>query len=170
MPAPGIEDRNTWDHIPQPVRDYYIHEAEKLMDYSWPPIPATTTLMFVRDGNRSIHDGLCGERRTAFGILLMAEILENQGRFLDPVIDGIWSFCEQSSWCYSAHLKHSPAGSGLPDVTEPWVDLFAAETVNFLAWADYFLGDKLDEVSPQIRKRIHLEANRRIFTPLLTIE
>ncbi len=50
------------------------------------------------------------------------------------------------------------------DVSQPFVDLFSAETATFLAWADYFVGDKLDAVSPQIRKRIYYETNNRIFS------
>ena len=168
-PAPGIDDRQIWDQIAKPVREHYLSEAENLLDYQWPSLPATTTLMFVRDGNRSIYDSITFSKRRALGTLLIAELLENEGRFLDQITNGIWSICEESSWCVSAHLQLTPGGSGLPDVSGPWVDLFAAETVNFLAWADYFLGEKLDAISPQIRKRIRLESNRRIFTPLLTI-
>jgi hypothetical protein len=54
------------------------------------------------------------------------------------------------------------------DVSQPFVELFSAETATFLAWVDYFLGDKLDLVSPQIRKRIYSETNSRIFEPLMT--
>ena len=54
------------------------------------------------------------------------------------------------------------------DVSAPFVELFGAETACFLSWVDYFVGDKLDAVSPQIRKRIYYEVNRRIFEPLMT--
>jgi hypothetical protein len=54
------------------------------------------------------------------------------------------------------------------DVSAPFVDLFVAETATYLAWVDYYLGEKLDAVSPQIRKRIYFETNNRVFQPLLT--
>lgn len=50
----------------------------------------------------------------------------------------------------------------------PFVDMFAAETGTYLAWVDYFMGEKLDAVSPQIRKRIYYETNNRLFKPLMT--
>jgi hypothetical protein len=54
------------------------------------------------------------------------------------------------------------------DVSKPFVDLFAAETGKVLAWADYFLGDKFDAVSPQIRKRINNEITYRLLDPFMT--
>lgn len=60
------------------------------------------------------------------------------------------------------------AGTGLPDVEDPVVDLFAAETAATLAFTDYFIGSKLDSVSSLIRRRIYYEVNRRIFIPMET--
>jgi hypothetical protein len=59
------------------------------------------------------------------------------------------------------------AGTGLPDVSEPIVDLFAAETSSLLAWTGYLLGDLLAHVSPLLPQRIRKEIDRRIFTPCL---
>jgi hypothetical protein len=102
------------------------------------------------------------------GTLLLAEIYENKGRFIDPIINGVWSICEESFWGVPAHLPKSKEYAGLMNVVDPFVDLFAAETGTYLAWVDYFLGEKLDAVSPQIRKRIYFETNNRLFIPLLT--
>lgn len=166
-PVPGIEARETWENLPTVVSRQILSKAEELIDYEWPAISATTTLLFVRTGDRDEYQGLSFQKRQNLGTLLMAELIENQGRFLDQVMNGIWSICEESYWGVPAHLKHSVAGSGLPDVAEPWVDLFAAETASFLAWTSYFLGDKLDEISPLIRKRIKEEVDHRILNAIL---
>src|SRR4051812_21181957 len=95
-------------------------------------------------------------------------MFERKERFIDPVINGVWSICEESFWGVPAHLPRGPAYAGLVDVSKPFVELFSAETATYLAWVDYFLGDKLDSISPQIRKRIYYETSRRIFDPLMT--
>jgi hypothetical protein len=59
------------------------------------------------------------------------------------------------------------AGTGLPDVSEPIVDLFAAETSSLLAWTGYLVGDLLAHVSPLLPERIRQEIDRRILTPCL---
>ena len=166
-PVPDINDRVVWENLPSEVAELYLNKAEDLLDYQWPSLPATTTLLFVRNGNRSEYQEKSFPKRSNLGILLIAELIENQGRFLDQIIDGIWSICEESYWGVPAHLKHSRSGEGLPNVEDPWVDLFAAETVNYLAWTDYLIGQKLDSISPLIRERIRMEANKRIYDPIL---
>jgi len=59
------------------------------------------------------------------------------------------------------------AGVGLPDETEPIVDLFAAQTGVSVAWALYLAGPQLDQASSRIRQRAEREINRRILTPYL---
>ncbi|GAA4307689.1 heparinase II/III-family protein [Compostibacter hankyongensis] len=146
----------------------YVKEAESYLNYEWPSIPATTSLLIVRTGDRSRYEAISFKKRQVLGTLLLAEIYENKGRFIDPIVNGIWSICEESFWGASAHIPKTKENAGLIDVSDPFVELFSAETATYLAWADYFLGDKLDAVSPQIRKRIYYEVNNRIFRPLMT--
>ena len=164
-PYPTIQDRAAWEAVPQEIRVAYVRDAQQYLGTTWERIPATVTLQFVRDGTRSNYDAMNTRQREKLATLVLAEVFENEGRFLDEIADGIWAFSEQTFWGSTAHLGMQRAGNGLPDVTEPIVDLFAAETAALLAWTDYLLGDKLDKVSPLVRKRIRVEVDRRVLTP-----
>jgi len=164
-PYPTIQDRAAWEAVPQEIRVAYVRDAQQYLGTTWERIPATVTLQFVRDGTRSNYDAMNTRQREKLATLVLAELFENEGRFLDEIADGIWAFSEQTFWGSTAHLGMQRAGNGLPDVTEPIVDLFAAETAALLAWTDYLLGDKLDKVSPLVRKRIRVEVDRRVLTP-----
>ncbi|MCI0493630.1 heparinase II/III-family protein, partial [candidate division KSB1 bacterium] len=83
-------------------------------------------------------------------------------------VNGIWTICEESYWGVPAHLSMQHRGYGLPDPSEPTVDLFVAETGNLLAWAIYFLGEKLDQISPLVSERVQLELEKRILDPCFT--
>ena len=166
-PFPKMDDRTGWAHADRKMLEAYIKNAEAYLDYDWPTIPATMSLMIVRTGNRNIYEGVSFQRRAVLATLLLAEIAENRGRFVDQIINGIWSVCEESWWGVPAHLPKTADISGLMDVSKPFVDLFAAETGALLSWMDYFLGDKFDTVSPQIRKRIYNEVNYRLMEPLM---
>jgi hypothetical protein len=96
---------------------------------------------------------------------VLAECLEGKGRFMDDIANGIWLICEESFWGAPAHLYMQKAGPGLPDITDPVIELFGAETVQLLAWTKYLLAEQLDSVSPLISKRITIEAERRILKP-----
>jgi len=93
--------------------------------------------------------------------------MEGQERFLDAIANAAWSICEESSWCLPAHIAAQKAGSGLPDTTEPVVDLFAAETSALLAWTHYLVASQLKQVSPLLPPRIEREIQTRILTPAL---
>ena len=164
-PYPTIRDRTDWEAVPQEIRAGFIRQAQQYLSTTWERIPATVTLQYTRNGNRSNYDATNTRQREKLATLVLAEVFENQGRFLDDIANGIWAISEQTYWGSTAHLGMQRAGNGLPDVTEPIVDLFAAETGALLAWTDYLLGDRLDKVSPLLRKRIRTEVNRRVLTP-----
>lgn len=168
VPFPKIDDRAGWAKADQEMLKAFVKKAEEYLDYQWPYIPATKSLLIERTGDRDEYQTVSFKKRVVLGTLVLAEIAENKGRFTDQIIDGVWSICEESFWGVPAHLPKTKEYSGLMDVSNPYVELFCAETATFLAWVDYFMGDKLDAVSPQIRKRIYYETNQRIFEPLMT--
>ena len=166
-PYPTIDERERWNAVPASIRQSFVQAAERELGAEWGSIPSTVTLRYVRDGDRAQYDGMNTRRRTRLATLVTAELLENKGRFVDEIANGIWAISEQTFWGSTAHLGVQKRGSGLPDVTEPVVELFSAETAALLAWTDYLMGDRLDKVSPLLRERIRVEVDRRILTPAL---
>ena len=156
-----------WEKVlPDSTRAKLIRNGETGLKEAFPNMPASVTLDFFRNGNRTRYENIAFGKRNRLWGLVLAESVEGKGRFLDAILDGIWSISEETFWGASAHLFLQKGGKGLPDVEAPVVDLFAAETAANLAWADYFIGPRLDSLSPLIRRRIYYEVNRRIFMPL----
>ena len=166
-PAPTWGERSEWGTVPETLRKPTIERAEGYLNYEWPALPATVFLEFDRIGNRENFQKLHFSRRYALRDLVLAECLEGKKRFLDDIVNGIWCICEETYWGLPAHLNIQTAGYGLPDITEPTVDLFAAETGALLAWTYYLLGEQLDSVSPLVRPRMEYEIQRRILIPCL---
>jgi len=169
-PYPDVNEPEGWQSLPDAVRNGHIALGEEALGKEWESLPATVFLEFVRTGNRSNYSSLTFGRRRQLAQLVLAEVMEGEGRFVDDIVNGIWAISEESFWGIPPHLAVQRAGRGLPDVAEPIVDLFAAETGSLLAWTLYLVGDRLDEISPLIRERIHLEVDRRILTPNLERE
>jgi hypothetical protein len=132
-----------------------------------PGLPATLYLEFRRNGNRSRYQDVWFLRPAMLGGLALAECVQGEGRFLDPLANVIWAICEESSWALPAHIGAQRAGVGLPDPSEPIIALFSAETACSLAWVVYLLEDRLDTVSPLICRRVRREIDQRILTPFL---
>ena len=167
QPYPTITVRKAWDNILSTARTVHLQQGEQFLGYSWPSLPATLFLEYARNGDRERYQLPHFARRAALGHLVIAECIENQARFLDDIVNGIWAICEETYWGIPAHVGVQVAGDGLPDSTEPTVDLFAAETSSLLAWTHYLLGEQLDSVSPLVRPRIAREIDIRILTPNL---
>ncbi len=148
--------------VPDSVLKDIVKNGEKLLEFKFEAISATISLDYVRSGDRERHGKLSYGKRNALTDLILAESVENKGRFVEAIMNGVWSICEESYWGVPAHIR------GLPDVENPVVDLFSAETASVLGMADYFVGEKLDKISKLLRKRIYYETNKRIFEPMLT--
>lgn len=167
-PFPTVAERARWEAVPNDARAVVLKTGENQLKTPWEVLPATLFLEFRRDGNRSHYEDVRNRRRTKLQNLVIAECVEGKGRFVDEIVNGIWLTCEETFWGVPAHLGMQKDGIGLPDVTEPIVDLFAAETASLLAWTHYELGDLLAQPSPLVPERIRLEIDRRVLTPCLT--
>jgi hypothetical protein len=166
-PFPRLADRAGWESLPALTRKALIDTGESALKEPWALLPATLFLEYKRIGNRSHYEAVNSARRNKLRNLVIAECAEGKGRFLDEIVNGLWAVCEESWWGYPAHLNAQKAGPGLPDTTEPVVDLFAAETSALVAWTLYLIGPAFDKVSPLIRERIHREIEWRIVVPAL---
>jgi hypothetical protein len=164
-PFPKHSERADWESLNSPLRRSYLIRAEAALDYDWAPLPATTFLEFAQNGNRSNFQEIRSQRREALMHLVLGECMDGRGRYMQAIVNGIWAICEESYWGVPAHLYLQEAGPGLPDVEEPTIDLFAAETAALLAWTEYLLSEQLDEISPMITKRLAYEFEKRIFEP-----
>jgi hypothetical protein len=169
-PFPTSSERAGWDALPADARAALVARGETELKAPWEVLPATLFLEYKRIGNRSHYEGVRSRRRRKLEELVMAECVEDKGRFTDEIANGVWLTCEETFWGYPAHLNAQKAGTGLPDAGEPIIDLFAAETSMLLAWTNYLLGPKLAAVSRLIPERIRLEVDRRILTPGLARE
>jgi len=162
-PFPTIDERAAWEGVPAEVRARNLAHGEQALAAGWPPLLATQYLDFSRTGNRARFEACYFVRRTALGQLVTAECLEGKGRFLDAIIAGLWTLCEESTWVLPAHCH-----GALPDPAVPNVDLFAAETGALVSWITYLLAARLDAVTPIITARLRHELRQRILDPFLT--
>ncbi len=166
-PFPTAAERTAWEALPADAYAALLASGEKQLETSWDALPATVFLEYARNGNRSRFESIRDRRRNKLQQLVIAECLEGKGRFTDEIVNGVWLTCEETFWGVPAHLGAQKAGVGLPDVAEPIVELFSAETASLLAWTLYLLGPQLSRVSPLLPERIRLETDRRILTPCL---
>ena len=162
-----------WADIAREKREQLLAWGNEALA-GYPMLTASQFLAFSRTGNRQVYEQPYFARRSLLMGAALAECAADDGRYLDAVIDGIWCICEESAWVLSAHNGSDHPGAPpmaarpLPDVTNPYVDLFAAQTAATLADVLYLLQDRLDAVSPLIARRVRREIDLRVVAPFLT--
>lgn len=166
-PYATITEREAWDGLDPEWREETVRLGESCLGFEWPYMSATDYMDFTRTGNRARFEGRFFSKRRALSALVLAECVENKGRFLDDIVNGIFSICDENGWDLPAHNWDENGFILLPDLTEPIIDLFACETGAVVAAAVYLLEPVLDRVSPVIAKRVRHELDRRIFEPYL---
>ena len=160
---PQADDHFWRDSIPTEMRQSYIEYGEQYQGRPWTVLPWTVFAENKITGNRVNYEGLCFEKRRQLAALVMAEIMEGKGRFLNDIINGIGSFCEETWWGIPAHYDKR-----IPLTEQQEVDLFNAETASLIVWTRYMLEKQLNNFSPDICKRIDQEIENRILKPALT--
>lgn len=122
---------------------------------------------FHTTGNRVDYEHHYFSRRQKLNTLIIGELVANDGRYLPEIVNGLGLICEESTWALPAHMSLQKAGNGLPDVNDPIIDLFAAQTAMTLSYAKYLLSDQLTQYSPILLPRLDAELKKRIFDPYL---
>jgi hypothetical protein len=137
-PFPPAHDRAAWAAVRERMGEElvakYILLAEEDAQRPIPHLLATQYLEFKRIGERLGYETPQFHRRQMLANLALAECLEYEGRFLDPLLNMVWAICEESSWAGPAH-QHE-----LTDMEKPYIDLFAATTGLELEEIDALLG------------------------------
>ena len=98
-PYPPAGDRAAWEKLPAAYTVGVLQRAEAALGRPYPPLTATLYMEYTRTGNRSGYETPYLTRRRMLNDFIMAECVEHGGRFMDAVIDGIVSVCEETSWC-----------------------------------------------------------------------
>lgn len=124
---PDYTDRSGWDTFLGSFKEEYIRRGEKLLDYQWRIVKATDYLAFERTGNRTMMEDPFESNNRAIAGLLLAELAEGKGRFIDPLIDGVYHSCEMTSWALAAHVIVQPSHRSLPVHDYPVIDLVSGD-------------------------------------------
>lgn len=139
---PEYHDREAWNAIFGPTAAHYAAVAEKYLDYQWQHVPATAYLAFERTGNRTTMEAIEARNRGALISLMLGELAEGNGRFLDQIGNGMFFAAEQHNWTLSAHNGVQPNHRSLP--TKRFIDLSSGRFGALLALNCHFFRNDID--------------------------
>ncbi len=165
-------EREVWQALPEHElnreRKTLLKErAEGYLGRAWPELPASLYAEFARTGDRKGYERPYFERRERLAVLVMAECMEYQGRFLDEIMNGLMLIVQEFTWTLPAHAwRHE--NDILQREDEPVLALFSCQTACTLAEAVYLLEPELRALSPTLVRRINREILERVVEPAET--
>lgn len=168
VPYPNYKDRNGWNQLTLGVKDEIVKKGEAALNYEWKVVKATDYLEFDRSGSRRIMEDPFNSNNSALADLVLAELAEGKGRFMDQIANGVWHSCEMTSWVLSAHIgREQNEKTALPSFKENIIDLTSGDLGAFLSWTYYFLKDELSAVQPLVSERLRKNLQDRILDPYM---
>lgn len=158
QPAPPVGDRKYWDKIASSQSGKeYLEEALSLLEKE-PEIPISDEIYkrANKEGNRGIYKPRYYRTMDRLEKFILAECIENQGRFLPQVEVYSKAIMEMKSWL---HPNHDDDENSVLEGKRVAIDLGARKFGLVLALSDALLEDKLsadlrDEIADQLRWRI----------------
>ena len=171
MELPNIDDRDFWDNLDEELKTEIIQEGERQNQIPWSQILVSDYRDVYITGNRIKYEDKCFMRRIKLSALVMAECVENKGRFTEAILDGIYLLLEESSWCHPAHNSHirDAKQKNIPDIIDPVIDLFAAETGAVLSVAEYLMRPVLGKINTDIETQVDNSIASRLLVPYLML-
>ena len=169
LPYPEYSDRNAWEELLGSHADYLIAQGQKYLDYTWQSVNATAYLAYERTGNRQVMERPMSANRVALNALMLAELAEGKGRFVDQLINGTWHIAHMPSWVLSAHLPRQRTKRALPDPEHQIIDLGSGSLGAQMSAAYHFFHETFDKVDPVISRVIKSAVKKQILDPYLDV-
>ncbi|MCT4586589.1 MAG: heparinase II/III-family protein [Carboxylicivirga sp.] len=170
VPYPKYDNREGWDETFGSLKENIIKRGEEVIDYEWKVVTATDYLRYEREGGSQMY-GAFFRNREVFNFLILAELAEGKGRFIDQILNGAWYYCEQTSWAIAAHIKSVQRNYGvLPFHDSHGIGLAVGDIAASMAWTYYFFKDEFDKINPLISKRIKQNLEKRIMDDYMARE
>ncbi len=154
-----ITDREAWKALGEhPSFQRMVASAEKLLKSPLPEQPDELYLDFSRTGNRTRWQRVASRRRKRIPTFVLAECVENKGRFLPALEEVLRAVCAERTWIMPAHDRtlRNFKGKAID------IDLASSAMGWTMATSLHLLGDKL---SADVRAMIRENVRRRILDP-----
>ncbi|MFV0505251.1 MAG: heparinase II/III family protein [Bacteroidales bacterium] len=165
---PQYTNRSGWDALLGSYKDEVIKQGEEALNYEWKVVKATDYLEFGRSGNRNIMQDPFNDNTSTLKALVLAELAEGKGRFIDQISNGVWQACEMTTWALSAHIASAQSKkTPLPSHKENIIDLTVGDFGSLLTWTYYFLHNEIAKVQPLISERLRENIQTRVLDPYM---
>jgi hypothetical protein len=164
---PKYGERKYWDNINPEIRGKIIQQGVKAIQTPSEDVKGSDYLLFKQGNMFDIVSQKIVAKKTRLEDLILAEILEGQGRFIKEICNSIWDFCSMNCWTGPEAQYLETGKLGLPSIDNVVVDELTGEIAGILSWAYYFFEKEFDTIDPNITNWIVTSVRSKFLTPNL---
>ncbi|MBN2376380.1 MAG: heparinase II/III family protein [Sedimentisphaerales bacterium] len=158
-----IGNRKVWEELAKKSSfKNVIRRAESHLKSQMPESSDELYLDFSRTGTRTNWERVNNQRLQRFKELVLAECLEDKGRFIKAIEECVRAICSQRSWVMPAHDRSLLNFHG----KQIDIDLLSSKLAWNMALTNYLLADR---ISADTRQLIHDNVQRRVLDPFLAM-
>jgi hypothetical protein len=157
--GPGISDRKAWEEIgKQEAIQVYLKIAEEDLKEPVKPFDEEGYRAVMATGDRTQYDS--ESKLQSFLAFVIAELVINDGRYVQRIQDELRSFLDYPTWVYPSHAM----AGGTWDDTHERIDLASSALGHTLVLSVNLLGDRID---PKLAQSVRETAKKRVVDPYL---
>jgi len=154
-----ISDRQFWQDVAR--NEHFaevVTEAEQALGEPMPVVTQEDFDAYAVTGRREQYDRANGKLSGRYTRAVLAECIEDKGRFLADIEACIRQICQMPTWVPPQHNGIWVRKEGDTYI----VDLVSSKLAASMATGDYWLGEKIDK---SVRKELHDALQQRILGP-----
>lgn len=164
---PKYEDRKYWEKISPEIKMKIIEQGE-IASQTPPAILTGYDYLLYKSGDSfDLVSQKILSKKTRLEDLMLAEIVEGQGRFIKEISNSVWDFCAMSNWTGPESQYLQTGKLGLPSYDKVVVDELTGEIAGVLSWAYYFFENEFNKIDPNITNWIVSSVRSKFLTPNL---
>jgi len=159
-----VQYREVWNQMANSEKaEGIISQAEKYMEQLTPQVTRELWKSFLKgEISRQVYSKRFRKQGQRFGTFVLAEVFENEGRFIDPIEKELKAMLAVNTWTHPTHASNH--NMDYWEGRKKFVDLYAARRAFTISTADYWLGDRLDS---DLRQDLRDYLKKEIFQPYL---
>lgn len=164
---PSYSDRNFWGKIPAELKKIAIKQGEKSAQQTPVPLTGYDYLQFKMGNSYDQVSQKLLMKKSRLEDLILAELVDGQGRFMNEICSSVWDLCALSNWTGPEAQYLQTGKLGLPALDKTVVDELAGEISGILAWSYYFFDQEFNKIDPNLSNWIVSTVRQKFLVPNL---
>lgn len=162
---PTYKNRDAWNNVPNQLKSIVIKEGELAASKEPVQLTGYDYILFKQGQTIDLVSQKILDKKSRLEDLILAELVEGKGRFIDEISNSVWDLCALGSWTGPEAQYLQTGKLGLPSRDDVVVDELTGEIAGVLSWAYYFFEQEFNKIDPQINQWIVTEVQSRFLNP-----